>query len=255
MRPLSIARNGRMDSNAKLAVFKAQVENVRSLDSAIKQVKRAINAELRSNNQAAVDSFTKIYVLLFCSWAEANFSKVIHTPHAFNSDELAQIKIVKDQLGISEGWKKCVELGARHLEMKQGSFKPNALKLLNETIGSYVFDPSLIRNKLIHGQWKIALNRRNDNENPDYTKKILDLHTIKITGWYECHKLLASLVEVLAESPRKAFVRDWYSDTITLKEKMQESDNKTIERHTTLVRAKDARTDARRKRAEGLGQI
>jgi len=62
-----------MDQTAKLAVFQAQVKNVRSLKTAMSQVHRTINDALRANDQPRAKAFTKIYALMFCAWAEENF--------------------------------------------------------------------------------------------------------------------------------------------------------------------------------------
>ena len=158
-----------MDQEAKLTVYQAQVENVRSLKVSMRQVHRSVNDALRSNDQACVSTFTKTYALLFCAWAEANFSKVLHTPYGFEVDEIEQVKRAKGN-GIAPAWKKAVELGLRHLEAKRGSFRPNARKKLYELIDSHVFDPSLLRNKLAHGQWVVALNRENNALQEDLTK-------------------------------------------------------------------------------------
>jgi hypothetical protein len=136
-----------MDYDSKLSVYRAQVENVKSLHKAMRQVHRSINAGLRDNDQTAVEAFTKIYALLFCAWAEANFSKVIHTPHGFELDEIDQINRAKMK-GVSDAWKKCADLGLRHLDSKRGSFQPNAKQKLNVAIDNYVLDPSVLRNRL-----------------------------------------------------------------------------------------------------------
>lgn len=236
-----------MDQNARLAIFQAQVTNVRSLLAAMRQVHRSVNTALRANDQPAARAFTKIYALLFCAWAEANFSKVIHTPHGLDLDEIAQVQAAKDA-GIGPAWKKCVELGLRHLDVKRGSFKPNARKKLEEAIDAHVFDPSVLRNKLAHGQWIIALNRDNDAVQGELTKTIEDLDVVKISGWLACHELLAGLVEHLIESPKKAFMRDWHEYVINLEERMSEAELMTLADHVARLRGKDARTHAREKR-------
>jgi hypothetical protein len=170
------------------------VANVRSLQTAIKQVRRAINAALRSNNRHTSEAFTKVYALLFCAWAEANFSKVIHTPYGFSLDEIAQVKKAKSN-GIGNAWKKSVELGLRHLDTTRGSFGPNAQRKLETAIDDYVFDPSVLRNKLAHGQWVVALNSDNDAIQEEHTATLAKLDLVIIDGWVVGHDLLAGVVE------------------------------------------------------------
>ena len=137
-------------------------------------------------------------LFFFCAWAEANFSKVIYTPHGFDLDEIRQVKESKAG-GISEAWKKSVELGMRHLDAKRGSFQPNAKQKLFAAIEAHVFDPTSLRNKLAHGQWTIALNRHNEAIQQDLTTDISKLDVVVISGWINAHELLADLVESLIE--------------------------------------------------------
>ena len=140
-----------MDRTAQLEVYRAQTTNVKALQTAMRQLRHSINRSLRANDAPAVEVFTKFYALAFCAWSEANFSKLLHTPHGFSLDEIAQVQRAKAD-GISAAWKKCVELGLRHLDVDRGSFKPNAKQKLDAIITQHVFDPSLLRNKLAHGQ-------------------------------------------------------------------------------------------------------
>jgi hypothetical protein len=241
-----------MDQQARLQVFQSQVANVRSLKSAMRQVHRSINDALRLNDQSRVDAFTKLYALLFCAWAEANFSKVLHTPYGFALDEIAQVQSAKAD-GIAVAWKCCVQLGLRHLDSKRGSFKPNAQKKLEEMIETHVFDPSILRNKLAHGQWVVALNRDNDAVQVELTAKIKDLDIVAINSWITGHELLAGLVEHLIESPKRAFMRDWYQYVVDLEAQLIEAEQRTLQEHVKLLIAKDQLTGAKAKRRGDSG--
>jgi hypothetical protein len=236
-----------MDQQAKLQIFEAQVANVRSLKTAMRQVHRSINEALRQNDKPSLDTFTRIYALLFCSWAEANFSKVLHTPYGFNLDEIAQVQASKVH-GIAVAWKKCVELGLNHLDAKRGSFRPNTQKKLGTAIDAHVFDPSLLRNKLAHGQWMVALNRDNDAVQAELTAKITDLDIVKIDGWIKGHQLLADVVEHLIETPKKAFMRDWYEYVVDIENQMVEAGKRTLQLHVKILLEKEKATDAKVKR-------
>jgi hypothetical protein len=136
----------------------------------------------------------------------------------------------------------------RHLDAQRGSFKPNAQQKLEAAIDAHVFDPSLLRNKLAHGQWTIALNRDNDAIQEDYTTKIKELDIVKIAGWIAAHRLLANAVEHLIESPRKAFRRDWYQYVVDLEEQMVKAEKRTLKEHVAKLLAKDDITGAKAKR-------
>jgi hypothetical protein len=241
-----------MDYNQKLAVYQAQVKNVRALESSIKHVRRAINAGLRANDQPMVLAFTNTYAILFCAWAEANFSKLLHTPHGFEIPEIEQVQLAKDS-GIAAAWKKAVELGLRHLSAQRGSFKPNARQKLYNLIDGHVFDPSLLRNKFAHGQWVIALNRTNTAVQTELTTLIGELDIVKIDAWMASHRQLALLVENLIESPEKVFPRDWYTVVATLEEQIDEAEKRTLADHVAVLVRKDTSTGARTKRATARG--
>lgn len=236
-----------MDDAGKLAVYQAQVENVRALESSIRQIRLNINSALRHNQPSIANSLTKVYAILFCAWAGANFSKVIHTPYGFSIDEILQIQTAKSG-GIAAAWKMTVELGIRHLNASRGNFQPNARLKLFRSIEAHVYDPSLLRNKLAHGQWVVALNRTNDDIQGELTTRIQELDIIKVDGWRSCHQHLAQMIETLIESPKKAFVRDWWGAVVDLDNEMEQASQKTLAEHIARLRAKEERTRGRAKR-------
>ncbi len=236
-----------MDQESKLAVFQAQVKNVRSLKISLRQAHRSVNDALRSKDQVRASTFTKVYALLFCSWSEANFSKVIHTPYGFEIDEIVQVQRAKSD-GIAAAWKKAVELGLRHLDAKRGSFQPNARRKLRELIDGHVFEPSLLRNKLAHGQWAVALNRKNNAVQDELTKQIDDLNIVRVRSWIKGHEMMADAVETLIESPQKAFIRDWYQYVVDIEEAIVEAEQRTLQQHVQNLMEKEARTGAQEKR-------
>lgn len=239
-----------MDQAARLIVFQSQTKNVRAMRTAMKHAHRNVNASLRARDSSSVSTYTKIYAVIFCAWAEANFSKLIHTPYGFDLDEIKQIKKVHKDNGIASGWKKAVELGMRHLDAKRGSFTPNAKQLMFRLIDTHVFDPSLLRNKLAHGQWSVALNRENDAINVELTSKIADLDVVRLAAWCRTHELVAGQVETLIESPKKAFMRDWHQAVAALEAEINAAEAQTLGEHVKRLQAKDARTGARAKRAD-----
>jgi hypothetical protein len=229
-----------MDQAARLVVFRAQVTNVRSLQTAMREVHRSINAALRLRHEPTVRAFTKVYALLFCAWAEAIFSKVLHTPYGLDLDEIAQVQAAKDK-GVREAWKTCVRLGLRHLDAQRSNFTPNAQQKLETTIDVHVYDPSVLRNKLAHGQWEIALNRDNDAVQEEYTTKLEELDVVKISAWIEGHKLLARAVENLIESPKKAFMRDWYHFVVSIEDQIITAERRTLKEHVAKLAVKRKR--------------
>ena len=240
-----------MNQAEKLAIYRAQTQNVRSLRADMQQVRRVLNESLRLNNTTQTVAFTKIYALTFCSWAEANFSKVLHTPYGFSLSEIAQVQAAKAN-GIAMAWKKCLHLGLRHLDARRGSFLPNTKKKIESLVDLYVFDPASIRNKLAHGQWVIALNRTNEAVNKELTEKLLHLDLVKIERWISGHLILSSAVETLIESPNRAFMRDWNIFVADIEEQFSNVNQRTIEIHIANLLQKFDASNARAKRGHSI---
>jgi hypothetical protein len=212
-----------MDQHAKLAIFRAQTENVRSLDQARRQINRSINYALRKGDLKSTEVHTKVLALLFCAWVESNFSKVLHTPYGFTIDEIQQIKNSHQRFGLGIGWKKCIELGlARVSNAPKSNYIPNIKQKLSKVVDDYIVSPSLIRNKVAHGQWKTALNSDNSAVNLDITNKMRTLDVILVEEWFGVHEHLATVVESLVESPNRAFHRDYWKEIANLEQFLDE---------------------------------
>ncbi|MEP1079258.1 hypothetical protein NDI52_28005 [Leptolyngbya sp. PL-A3] len=208
-----------MNRNAQLAVFEAQVKNVRELDAAWKHVKRSINRDLVKGNQSSVRLHTKLLTLIYCAWLEASFSKLIHTPYGFDLSEIAQIKSASRN-SIVEAWKECINIAALRVNPGKSNYLPNIKQRLNQLIEKYVEEPSLLRNKVAHGQWVKALNRENSAINTELTIAISNLDVVKLDILHDACKGLCEIVEVLIESPERAFHRDYWLLLSKLEEHM-----------------------------------
>lgn len=213
-----------MDNTKRLEIFRAQTTNVRTLKQARKQITRTINLALRKGNLVSAQINTKILILVFCAWVEASFSKLIHTPYGFSLDEIKQIKKIYQRSGLGEAWQKCLELGLKKIPSKhKSSYVPNIRQKVSRVINKYVVEPSLIRNKIAHGQWKIALNRANNAVNNDISKRINNIDLVITTIWFEVYQYLSQIIETLIESPNRIFHRHYWQLTVKLEDFLKES--------------------------------
>ena len=230
-----------MDQNKRLAVYQAQTNNVKDIDKVRKQINRAINDALKRGDKVAVQALTKTMALVFCAWVEANFSKVIHTPYGFSLDEIQQIKKVYKEEGIEKGWEKCVELGTlKAAKRKNSNYVPNIRLELKRLIQQYIVEPSLLRNKIAHGQWAIALNRENTAENKQLTNSLSTLDVVTISRWFKVHGYISQIVESLIESPNKAFHRDYWVEIAELKQFVAKAENWSLEQKVNKLKQKPA---------------
>lgn len=59
---------------------------------------------------------------------------------------------------------------------------------------------------------------------------------------------MSDAVEALIESPRKAFMRDWYQYVVDLEASIIAAEQRTLQQHVQNLLEKDARTGAKAKR-------
>jgi len=233
-----------MDNKIRLEIFKLQTDNVRDLKKAIGQIRRTINYAYRKNDNVTARVQTKILALIYCAWAEANFFKVVHTPHGFNLNEIQQIKKVYKKQGVEAGWLKCVDIGlAKVAKSKTNIVDTDARKKIFNIINKYIIEPSLIRNKIAHGQWVNALNRKNTAKNEDITNKLNNLNIVTIYDWIETNKHLTQIVENLIESP-KAFQRDYKQLTTDILKNLKTSEKRTLVDKIKLLKKKPSNRDS-----------
>lgn len=205
------ARHFIMDQNRRLKVFQAQTENLREIDRARKQLIRIINLSIRVGDENQIHVYTRLLALLRSAWAETLFSKIIHTPHGFRLEEIRQIKEHYSSYGVGAGWKKCLELGLAMLRHSPSSkFVPNAQQKLSRLVEQFIIQPSLLRNKIAHGQWVVALNRKNEAINQELTDEIASLDPVEVDVTFSIIQRIAETIEDMIESPQKAFQRDYW---------------------------------------------
>ena len=218
-----------MNEQQRLSVFQAQTTNVRELERAWGHVNRQINTLIIKKDDNGVKIATKLLGLIYCALAEAIFSKLIHTPYGLELAHIEQVKTAATGQGIKHGWLKCAELAIQRVNGAKSNHGHNVLKKLSALIEAYIFDPSLVRNKLAHGQWSIALNRENTAVNLDITKEIEDHSVIELYRRKHALEKLAAIVEDIIESPNKAHHRDYWPHLIDLENKQQELAKMTLE--------------------------
>ena len=85
-------------------------------------------------------------------------------------------------------------------------------------IERFIFDPSIVRNKLAHGQWSVALNRENTAVNAEITKDIEEHTVVELYRRKYALQKLATIVEDIIESPNKAHPRDYWNHMIEFEE-------------------------------------
>jgi hypothetical protein len=227
-----------MNQEQRLDIFKAQTANVRELNSAWSHLKRSINRDLVKNNQKSLHVHTRLLALTYCAWTEALFSKLIHTPHSLSLVDISQIKVETKANGVTAGWKKCVQLALKNMDGAKDGLKANVAKAISKLIKEYIEEPSILRNKIAHGQVVEALNKNNTNINPSITSKLKELNIVTLDRHKFACQGLSDIVENIIESPRKAAIRDYWPLTVKIQRHLEETRNFTIEQKAELLKEK-----------------
>lgn len=243
-----------MNQAERIAVFQAQTRNVQKLVQVRCHIARSVNEALRLNNEASAEVHTRSLALVFCAWVEASFSKLIHTPYGFTLNEIDQIKQHDGrQRSIEDAWQKAIQLGLIRVDAGAG-FRQNRRQEIERLVKEYVVEPSLIRNKIAHGQWEIALNRNNSAVNPVITAAIQQLDIVVIDRWFETLSHLALLLETLVESPGKAFHRDYWIHVTNLRDYIAKTKHWTLADKKAKLQFKRSLKDAKKPAKNGVNR-
>lgn len=194
-------------------IFQSQTKNVRELEKAWKHINSIINEAYRSNDLSTASFQTRMLALVFCAYSEAMFSKLIHTPCGFNSSEIETIKS-KAKRNIYQGWLECLSVVTEKINTTDEEYRLEIVNSVGELIESYIKEPSEVRNKIAHGQWKVALNSRNTAVNSDATAKVQAINIVDLTRYKSSFSRLSAIIEDLIESPNHAHWK-FYDTNVT----------------------------------------
>lgn len=198
-----------MNDSQILAVYMAQSENVRHLKQIINASRQDINLDIRKGNDFQVKAKTKIMALIYSAWSEAQFLQIAYTEKGFSSAEI-NILIQAKKDGVTKGWNKMINLA--FLKVGDPSTDPVLNSRLNHLlllVKNQIEKPSLLRNKIAHGQWVKALNAASNKVNSDLTNQLDGLDAVQIFRQVEMHQYLGSIVRDLVQSPGRGFGRDY----------------------------------------------
>jgi hypothetical protein len=209
-------------------LYVLQSKNVRRLKQVQTNLVKDINFYLKKNNDFQVEIKSKLLALLYCTLSEAQFIQIVHTPDGFTSAEIEIIKAAKKN-NIEDGWTTMIDLAMdkvgewriiADLEARRNS--------LHKIISDFVTTPSILRNKIAHGQWEFALNRENTKENKDLTTDLNNLDVVMITKWFDVHQFLGLIIRDLIQSPKKGFHNNYWTNLTNLEQYLLTSSSWTL---------------------------
>ena len=212
-----------------MELYELQSCNVRKLNQVKDSLIKDINFYLRKSDDFQVEIKTKLLAILYVAWSEAQFIQIVYTPYAFSPSEISNIKEIKNK-GLAKGWEKMVDLALQKVgKWSKNSDLHNRKKKLFEIINNYIYSPSILRNKIAHGQWFHALNTENTAENSDLTKKLAELDSVELAKQFEVHKFLGLIIRDLVQSPKKSFHQNYWVNMTHLEEYLDKTRDWNIE--------------------------
>lgn len=212
-------------------LYVLQSKNVRKLKKTEKNLIRSINHYLKKSDAFQVELNTKLYALLYCTLSEAQFIQIVNTPNGFQYTEIEKIKNEKNSNGVVKAWELMLDLAFDKVgDWKNNSDLKGRRMKLGEIILEFIQGPSELRNKIAHGQWDIALNRKNTCKNEIKTLELKELNVIKISRWSEVHQFLGLIVRDLIQSPKKGFHNNYWTNLTKLNEFIAASSGWTMQK-------------------------
>lgn len=165
-----------------------------------------------------LESRTKLLVLLYCTWSEAVFKKLKHTPHGLliTQRENSFGRNIEDQ------WKNLIDtiLGQITLVGNDGDIDQMKTELINIS-DKYIVAQSKLRNKIAHGQWSEALNGDNSDLMIDTSFDISKLDIVKIDVSFDIHNFMVQILESILESnDPDSMILSRHDSYLFLKEKL-----------------------------------
>ncbi len=227
-------------------IYYASVDNVRYLKSKRRVLNKMIKNAIRHGHEDEISTLTQLYALLYSSFAETSFLKLIHTPNGFEEYEINDIFRRRN---LEEKWIKCFELAFKKNEnaLNKGEIA-NKKRKLNSILQEYIIAPSKIRNKIAHGQWVKCLNNECNAINIDATNRIKNLDFVKIDIYFEIYAIFEQCIEDLIESPHKAHYNSFYASIIKLEEYIYKSKDWTYDTKKKLILESPKNTKYREKK-------
>lgn len=140
-------------------IYRFHVQNLRSLETALVQIKRTAHESISVSNPPLLNSFTRLFALTLGAWAETRLQKVLYEQNGFSEAHRSFVTAATSQF---EKWKRTIETATRHhyniptgpldqVTLPHTIFsKFNSLNTILEDDLRPIIE---IRNKLAHGQW------------------------------------------------------------------------------------------------------
>ena len=234
----------------EMTPYEAYVENVKILKKNRNVLKKLFNTILLTNNQDEIKLLTIEYAMLYSTYVEASFHKLIFTPDKLLDSQInsilkvrAKVKNRKVKTGeiyassIETQWNKFFEICLNKLknDTNKGNIA-NREKQIKTIFDEYISEKIYVRNKIAHGQWGVALTNDGTsvNHNIDINNMIDDFVRIDIS--FNVFDKFENILEDLLKSPR-TFFSQYYKNIEELNEYITKTKDWKLE--SKIIKLKD----------------
>jgi hypothetical protein len=212
------------------ALYVLQSENVRHLARVLNALNRDVNRSIERSNDLEIQYRTKILAFVYSAWSEAQFLQIAYTPGGFYVPEVNAITNAKSNNGVAAGWKLMLERAMTRVgDPALNNDLRDRLSKLIEITQEYIGEPSIIRNKIAHGQWVNVLNRQNTAKNDDLTQVLANLDPVLVMKRKSIHQFFGYIARDLVQSPRVGFHRHYWTNIVNLESYLRRSEGWTLE--------------------------
>jgi hypothetical protein len=161
-------------------LYRWHSENFRSVATGFERICALLEAALgEKHEQAAAESLTRVATFLLSAKIESRFYKVLHEPPVPDEFRLLVNAPPPHNPSLMEKWRRTVEIAFCEYHQTTGPFQASTAPPLakqqhdSHMAGLARLEPIIgLRNKVAHGQWRVALNGRGTDRNRDSTEKL-----------------------------------------------------------------------------------
>jgi hypothetical protein len=193
-------------------------EQVTQLKIAYIDAHKGIYNSYSNDKISELDSITRQLILLYCTWTEAVFLKLKHTPHGLT------LANRENSYGtnISDKWNNLIDHILSLIPIGTNVDDVSVMTTELKTIATdYIIEPSKLRNKIAHGQWREALNRNNDDLVFDTSVAISKLDFVEIDVSFDIQIRFVYILESILESNYKnLMISERHDSYLFLKDKL-----------------------------------
>ena len=133
---------------------------------------------------------------------------------------------------------KCLEISTSKISSIKSNHVPNIKVKIKELIEEYIREPSLIRNKIAHGQWKVSLNSKNTSVNNELTQKVKSTTVIDLHRYKSAFDNLSYIIEDIIESPNKAHWKFYWTHVDNFENEQKKIKAMSLEDKIILLKKK-----------------